>query len=71
MLLVDGADAYYSEISGLGKLKPITDPIQRFDGRFPWARLLQLAPQVADMAVHRAVGDHAVVGVDLVEQLVA
>ena len=33
----------------------------------PRAGLGQFAPQVADVAVHRAVGDHAVVGVKFVQ----
>ena len=49
------------------QLQLVAHPIQRLDRVMPRAGLGQFAPQVADVAVHRAVGDHAVVGVKFVQ----
>src|SRR3990167_5864856 len=42
-------------------LQLVAHPVDRVDQLLPRSHLLQLAPQVFHVAVHGAVGDHAVV----------
>ncbi len=60
----------FSHASNVSKLKPITHPIQRLDRILRRAGLLKLAPQITDMAVNRTIGNHPMIGIDPVEQLI-
>ena len=53
------------------ELELVTDTVNRPDQLLLRARRVEFAAQVLDVAVDGAVGDDAVIGVQVVEQLVA